>query len=351
MTQKALREMMSMNANQATHPLARAKCLRRPRASNAQGFSMVELIVAVGVAVTVVLIASSVLYELQNSSNRLRKAMDQEIDFSIGIREMVNLLRKSALSYNNLIVQDDNGRNFFDLITDITATQIPDISARSRRLTLSLAPGGITQLVFIFNDDPASQGFLYNPIDAYNVGPPPGNLDVSGAINYRGINADNVVAARAPGVWRQGNLVLLFSPIPLREMIGGTVDVFTPPRNAIYFGRVRGDDVEHVSLGGLIRNTHPAKASLVLDSGDKFFRNLPSIGGSSPMVILQPVGLLRFYLMPTTVSGAVTGRLITQTYSEGAWSDASVVFPDIKGVVFKRELISTPQISIQVIPR
>lgn len=319
--------------------------------SHDRGFTVIEIVVAVGVAAAVLMVAASTLLEVQRSAHKLQSTMNHEVDLSLGIRMTVSLIRKGALSYNNLIVPDDEGNNFFDLITDISAMQIPNPASRSRRLTLSLRPSGRTTLFLLFNDDSESESLMYNPIDAYQVGPPPADLNRSGTLSYRGVNFRSAVSSRAPAVWQEGKMIMLYNPIPLREIVGGEVDVFTPPRHTIFLGQVVGDDLRHSSLGGLIRSTHPSNPTLTINSPDVFFRHLASVGGSSPLVILQPIGLLKLTLEATSVGGATTGRLVKQIFTGTGWSTPEVIFPDVKEVVFKRELISTPQISVQIVPR
>ncbi|MFN7905616.1 MAG: type II secretion system protein J, partial [Pseudobdellovibrionaceae bacterium] len=131
---------------------------------NNKGFTVTELMVALGLSVILGMMTVGFQLDMKRSVQKLEDRADFVTDANTGLRIVWDMLGKMKPSFNNLTLGDDDGRNFFDMATDMN---IPGSggAVMSRKFTLNFdrIDNGRTEFVFLADEPKRGAGVLYNP--------------------------------------------------------------------------------------------------------------------------------------------------------------------------------------------
>ncbi len=315
---------------------------------NQKGLSVAELLVGIGLSAVVISVVISVQVQIAKEQNKLTRELDDSIDQNLAERITFKNLNGVEISYNNIVVKDDNGNNFFDYYPDITENILTTKTDRDFTLIFS----GKKEFYVVTQDVSAGPLLNYDPVWAYVVGADPGDpnkpasLTFSPANNRKYItNADN---GGRPAFWKDGNLLMFDTPNRIRPAPGGVIDMKVPPRSPIYIGSVStnaGDSLQSLSneAAALFKNTQPYNGK-VIDSLDTFLRTLPSVGGGQTLVRARVVKIAKYYVTPDNKKNsadyyATPLNLYVAEYRNGTWAQPTLLADGVEKMIFRRDSV------------
>lgn len=313
-----------------------------------KGFSLTELMVALGVSAIGVGVAIPQMQTIMDSLNSARVVAEEEMDANDTQHAVWSLLRGITPSLNNLSLKDDNGLGFFELYSDLPAFALAPTN-RSRTLTLDATHK--TSITLILNTKKTKYPTnLYNPLDAYSSDATV-SVNVNGAVTYQSVNYRGVMSGLYADIWSANSVFLLQSPIPLRPVaLNGTVDMTVVPRSLFYVGKVNQGktDIESIDttiLPTLIR-THPMNSNITLKTPDDFFRWLPP-SGSAPIVTLTAVRIVRIDLDKDTGDLWLAEYKGEPNFATQA-NNGTKIGTKVRALKFVRPLISLPTVGFEI---
>lgn len=322
---------------------------------------MVELLMGVMVLAIFVLGLTSLLTFTADQSKQVVTKVDQETDAIIGERVIFSDLRTAALSLNNISSFDDNGREFFDYIPDVSSNSLTPAESR-RELTLSAGPGVNRQLVIITLNPVEAPPLMYDPLAAHQFTAPPANFTSAGGYSFISLNRNNYVNLAQQSValnpttefWRNGQILMLDTPARIRPVVDGptgpSVDMMTPPRSPIFIGVVNGSQLSPIVVPA-IKRTHPRwSPPPTIGSAQYFLTTVPSIGGSAPVIRLSAVRIVRYTVSPN-VRFPNRVDLFREVHNGTAFAGRQAFATELLRVVFLRDSIFQPLISFKLVYR
>ncbi|MBX7232180.1 MAG: prepilin-type N-terminal cleavage/methylation domain-containing protein [Bdellovibrionales bacterium] len=312
---------------------------------NNYGFTLIEIMIAVSMFVFFILSTASFLGDISLLTNKTIKKTEGETDLAISVMLINKVLNDAAPSFNlvknNL---DDYNREFFEYFSDVS-TEGAEPNEVLRKLTLSEQSRRLDFTFAVYN---RAQFELihYSPMSAYAAVTPDPTMERSSPLTYVGINQGNILSSKYPELWQSNNLFLLRVPIQMRFVsVAGTVNMFTPPREYSFVGKIVNNElISDTDLQNRFYTKHPATGDPIL-SADAFFRNIPAVGGGSPLVLIQAIELVKISLVLNQTTSRYDLHFFRYTNSN---SVDTLIAPDIKEIVFKRESISRPVIQVTV---
>ena len=192
-----------------------------------KGFTLPELLIAGTVGAALVLFMGQYLKMTDASNQKVQSDLEDTSDNL----NMEAVLRKDLTnakhSLNNLNLEDDKGRLFFDYLSSSTCTS-------DCERTVSMEIGGSSgyyskkSMYFIIINSGSGDQQIYNPADAYD----------RGTLNFNSLNHNNTLALRLNTPWgdqikKRSSLMLLYSPIEVFRPVTG---ITTPGRNLSFLG-------------------------------------------------------------------------------------------------------------------
>lgn len=310
-----------------------------------KGFSLLELMVAVGIGSAVLL--GTVQY--LNINDKANKKIQRELEDTSDNLNMEAMLRKDLTntkhSLNNLNILDDSGKNFFDYLSTSTCTSN---CKRSLKLEVGTTVGHISakSLYFIVIDQGAGAEQIYSPADAY----------VAGTLTFKSLNQDDNLAVRANTPWEnvatKSRLIFLYSPL---EVFSPTALSQTPGRALSFMGWVGATNIqstlnpEKINDAGVnfYINDDP-RTSLPINNEDAFFKNMPYTSGLGSFAFLTAVKIVRYRMQTVKSGGKFSGQLMRAEMNDSKVFIERPIGFNIKNLEFTRETISSPAISIKV---
>jgi prepilin-type N-terminal cleavage/methylation domain-containing protein len=326
---------------------------------NQKGFSLIEILVVVGLAAIVAMGNSMFISDFIKRMNAYSNESMEESDLAVLNTMALNILKKSSLSFNRLSLADDNNVNFFDYYPDLP---FGSFTAESRVFTLN----STTKFFYLMSSEEAKfTSTVFDPVHAYTVTEAsPVDALTDGTTSYRGINSvpdfTNDAGSKASVKmmsqifgqrWADSKVFVVTCPTYLRPISVGTavVNLGTAPRMPTYVGKVVGDELGQLlssEVGVTINNTHPV-TSVAYTGLDSFFRTLPTVGGAAPFVKIEPAVVSRFELKPNVAGGGLFD-LYMKTWKAGAYVEEVQVALKVKKITFKRKSITLPIISMEI---
>lgn len=259
-----------------------------------KGYTLIEIMIGVGILGLVGLAVSTFLIFAQKNSKAIQDDISIATDVLIFERILMQDLKASASSFNNVKLKDDRGLNFFDYLTDVE-----DLTDKGAR-TFTLLPDKNEFVLIVEAED--SMSMIYSPAMAYNVGPQPTNMNLAASLQFVSLNKDDIVTKTTSGsgdLWKEGHLLMLDSPASFRRMTAGGLDYSTPARSPIFIGKVNRTGATALSkITGIsvVDFSHPIYPAETVTSEDYFLRNIPAVGGGNPLVRLKQVKIAKYYL-------------------------------------------------------
>jgi len=312
---------------------------------NNRGFSLTEVIISMGLMAVFVALAGSIVKDIYVLTEKDKNQLDAETDLTFAMRYLGGVFKDAGPSFNNVKGNlDDNGREFFDQLFDVsTALWDEEDPDRTRTFTMDPTKGRL-HFYFYTNSSDQVDPLFYNPIDAYKPVAPIMDQNSSAALDYLNFNNGNAVSKYAPDIWKDGNLILLKVPVPLRFVAtDGTVNMYNPAREHSMLGTVVGANLIPDTFATHAYTTHPIDNSPIT-STDIFLKKVPTVGGASPVVEVLAVKGYRISLVPR-------GKyydLYSYQYKNGNFEKPLMIAANIKKVVLRREEVSLPLITVRV---
>lgn len=296
-----------------------------------------EMIIVLGILSVVLSTVFTVLITFQSTYHKTSREFGEVTEKALGERAVWLSLINAGPSFNNMNQPDDLGREFFDLLPDYSSKLINPAINRQRTLTLNNT--GETAAFLLF-DKQAYPPVYYDSVRAYNI-TQPATVDAAGSMAYNNLNKDGYMNILNPVLYRNNNMLMLYSPIGLRPP---GAPMTTPPKFTIFTGRVTGGGFA-ADTAGIIRNTHPATGAVLADP-DQFFRNAPAMGSANQMVLVAGVTLIRYVLQKSTTT--LNCMLVRQVWNGQAWAQTTPIALGVTEVKFKRESISVATVSSEM---
>lgn len=370
---------------------------------------MLEVVLAIGLSALVLYTVVSVWTSYNSQFQKLGANIEMSTDIESGEQILLKDLKAVDPSFGILTLRDDTNDPrslFFDYFPDVPESQLPIPAGCGGRpcRTYTLRPDGYGEIVLALLDSSPHPlpSMIYDPIWAYTThactqcntvsGPPPTYSPHGHGIygDATSTSAAPIVAQRGPvvhngiveypGYWRQDQLLMLDTPVSFRP--NGTPQsawAAVPPRPEFFIGRVASVkdpfpfvalpvntfDTRKIPFGGtkpatpdqlnLLNRTHPVYAGVTVDSPDKFFVNLPPVGGGQPTVRLRPIRLVKYSIevmfptidpkLPADEQAKRRGalRVWRQLFLNGSWTST-----DGKGNVLGRMMVAEWVKSVQL---
>ena len=176
--------------------------------NNKSGFSLTELIIGIGILSLVLAMTIATQYQIDKEMKVIDNQIENKIDALGGERALLFDLQDANLSFNNIVVLDNNLKNFFDYIPEFPINST--VLEPQRKLTLTLT-GAVSraEIVIIADDLKAGPNLIYDPVEAYNIGSLPTNINNGSALTFQSVNKNNYIKAQRPNFW-VNNKVLFF---------------------------------------------------------------------------------------------------------------------------------------------
>ncbi|XGC79881.1 Tfp pilus assembly protein FimT/FimU [Bdellovibrio bacteriovorus] len=305
---------------------------------NQKGFTLAEMVVGIALLGIMGMVAASFFVFTAKTKNEIVNDIEDSVDSILAERMLLKDLKNSEPSFNNLLLVDDNGNRFFDYVSDRT-----DQSVDNSPRTLTLAPGGKNEFIFISTSDKLGPAIMYTPAMAYDVGAPSPNPMIASPLNFRSLNKGGALNVSDPDdpskkLWTPGRVLMLDSPAQVREMTATGPNYNRPARSPIFIGTVVSEGetrLNPVDLGNMLDRTNPMYPNETITDEDKFLRDLPPMGGAAPIVRLKPIVIIKYYLSKDNTGKKI--NLMRSTFDGQRFGDGQLFASDIEKVVFSRK--------------
>ncbi|RYZ88012.1 MAG: hypothetical protein EOP06_11700 [Proteobacteria bacterium] len=322
---------------------------------NSRGMTVAEMTVAMAIGAVLVLAVVNVMRYLRIFNQRAMFMSESRIASSLGERFLWLHFKNADPSFNNLRggqYLDDNGRNFYDLMTDGESQGLAP-AVRTRTITLSLAPGARTSfpvlIVNMIDRDIAnskSPTFFADPAKFYSgITAGSGAPGVTGGPSVNFALLRSFINSQNPKILSTGNKIIeIFSPLTIRA-VGAPLTDF--PNTVSYFLRSPdGADFTTETFANTITYRHAAQPGTAINNFDHFLKTLPSSGGGIPPLQIRSVRMLLYEIVkddPNRVNPVV--QLRYRTWNGSDFVNPVVVSTDVESVVITRRDITDTMIT------
>lgn len=306
---------------------------------NQKGLTIIDILIGIALMALLGGLISSTHLFVNKQFVSLKNDMDDSIDSNLAERMLFSDLANLEPSFNNLKTVDDKGYGFFDYYPDVPANAVRTPLAREAELSITKQR---MEFYVVIQDIKAGALLNYEPSTAYDIGNAPDDFNVAATLAFASLNKNSWVSVQRPAFWTEGKLLLVDTPARVRPVTPtGNIDMSILPRSPIYVGRVSGKDLAFDNnLKTYFNVTHP-DSGVELNSMDKFFLNLPSVGGGQPLVRIRAVRLIRYYLEPYEDQRLLTkpSRLYKTEFVGGKFTEPFLMADKVDRLVFKRDSV------------
>lgn len=311
---------------------------------------MVEVVIASGLAVFILLGAVNVLSFMKVQEKKLEMLSESSISGSLGNRFLWIHFKSSTPSFNLLrgpSFADDQGRQFYDYCPDYSSAEFPgDLGKR----TVTLTPTGRTSFMVMVLDSQVKD--VANGHNNVMFADPASFFDISG--NSGSLSKDKLIAyfaAQNPKVLDSPGLVSLinfYSPAVVRPL--SKLDD-SPPAMPSPIGMIvkyAAKDFAVETFGGLLQYQN-ALTETPQSSLEQFIRELPAASGGIPPFMIRSVRLLKYDIVKLD-AGLDKPRydLVFSEWDGGQWARPNVVATDVKKLTLSRADITDVLVSVQL---
>jgi hypothetical protein len=309
-----------------------------------RGVTLTEVVMTSGIGLIVVV---ALLYMFLDNTQRVRNITAKLEDRLTGVvidQFLWRDLSQATLSFGGLTIEDDEGRNLYDLYMDAEISKIPT-NLRTRTLTIS-PTSKIKEVTFLTSPTDAPLKMI-DPAAMY-LSQPPTALGTSGTLEFRGFQYMDYMKNLFGSHWVKGDAFLLFTPVWLKPA-GKTQDPTVPSRQPSWLGIQDDNTLLANNLGGVFDFRFPIDQVSAQDP-DRFLRLAPPVGGASVMMMATKVVPVRYTLRErATVKG--TYELVRSTWTNSAFQAPMVVGVDIEQLIIRRRATNLAILSYEVIFR
>lgn len=305
--------------------------------TNKKGFSLIEVMISIGVLMFVLFVFVAVLETFQRKNSSAEGQVQYRMDLSLIERVVFSDLNWSFPSIGNLNLRGTDNREFFQYYGGVPVGRIP-AAARTRELILT--PTNNRVLEFITEDPKAGDRRYFQPAQAYTFTL---NLFTISPLTYASVNQARFFTDSYPAHWGAGGHFVFYAPAPLKDLISGGAN--PPVRFYSTLGYASGADVSVDTLGGNLKTAHPHLRENVA-SMDGFLRLIPTLGGAMSQLVVVPVQVIRYRLLPDPQSG--TGRLMRSVRNGLNYGNEVFLGGGIERIVFSRPDVTARRIEFHV---
>jgi len=306
---------------------------------NKKGLSLIDLLIGIALMALLGGLVSSTYIFVNKQFVNLKNDMDDSIDSNLAERMLFSDLAGLEPSFNNLKTVDDRGYGFFDYYPDIPANSVRTPLAREAELSIAKRR---LEFFVVIQDIKAGALLNYEPSTAYDIGDAPNDFNKAASLSFSSLNKKSWISVQRPGFWVPERLLLVDTPARVRPVTAtGNLNMSVLPRSPIFIGRVSGNDLAFDNHFKAYFNVNHPDSGMEINTLDKFFRDLPSIGGGQPLVRIRAVRLIRYYLEPYEDLRLVTkpSRLYKSEFVGGKFSDPFLMADKVDRLVFKRDSV------------
>ncbi|RZF21134.1 prepilin-type N-terminal cleavage/methylation domain-containing protein [Halobacteriovorax vibrionivorans] len=309
------------------------------------GFSLVELLVASGLAGVVLLSATSFFSRYKRDN----KKVTEEILETINLTQFEQVLSKdlslAKFSLGSLELMDDNDRNFFDFYFDVTCEE------NCQREFVLKTPSGVGSfsrpIYFLIQDPFFSKEVILNPSEAYNSSTEFQSLNFNNNLNNK-LYQPSLPDEQQDIIWRKGALIYAYANLPVRK------DSSEPGKNAPtkynYLGWVKSkgaSKLEKEDIEPDLFINWDVRSMNYYNSEDDFLRNIPFVYGLANSVYVARARIIRYRLKAYKDNDQVLGRLYRGVKrSDGTYREF-VIGDGFKELSFSRKDVSLPFINVR----
>lgn len=333
---------------------------RRPLWHNQQGMTLIEVLLVVGLVSILGLANVFFVTDFMKRINKIQTESEEQSESAVISSTALNIIKRSNLSFNQIVLPDDNGNNFFDYFPDIPSSELGTAGNR----IFSISATNREKYFYLFaSSEVKANSLVLDPVHVYSATPQPADYSQDGSVTYKGLNSiphikdgmgnntnKKLMSQFFGEVWKNGQIFLVTCPTYLRPIQNGTVDLSTPPHMPSLVGRAESDDL--IVLGKdksvvELYNSHPLTESKYL-SLDQFFRTLPTVGGAAPFVKIEPVDLVRFRMKENKSYPAGYADLVLDEWIDGAYQEKMLVAIKVKNIQFLRKSAAIPIVNMEI---
>jgi hypothetical protein len=311
------------------------------------GYTLIEFIIASGIAVAIGLAAFGVLTQSNKINQNFAKKIDIKIDTNIGKRFLIKDLKAASPSLNNIMLKDDNGLNFYDYEPDKTSSYFRAQTVLSRSLTLK--QGDQKALYILVGDEYYIKSLFVEPIVFFELGATPSDITVATPLTYRGLDFNNYISTKAPKKLVEEKKLLIVDSSSFQYVNNPTKDIARP---AVFIGRLVEKqiiDLEKIqfpeSLFSYDIRLPEGKIVNPVDF-ERFLINLPPVGANGANIRIKSVKIIKYELKCIRDKCDLLRRDMSEL--DPAKEIQHTVDRDIKSVVFKRDSISDTVMRFEV---
>lgn len=323
------------------------------------GFSITELMIAMGLTTIVGL----GIFQVLTNSNQMNKIfsdkMDEQIESKLGDKLLVRDLRNAGPSLNNIYVKDDNGNNFFDYDIDRSSAFYKKQKHKGRTLTLTKKKDTV---YFLTVDVLRGKGLFADAVTFFEVGPSPTSPYSAAKLTYKGINYNNYLTALNKNGEPINNPLLIHEDNLGKLLLVDSSSMMPtePSRPAVFIGSVIKKeslyDIKKLDSKTIPKvgddylwnyKMAPIQTVQNLDPKDfeAFMYNIPPLGASGASVRIKPVRLFKYQLVCAKGSECVLYR---EDVLHGTSKQKIPILRGFSRVMFKRDDIATSVFQVVV---
>lgn len=349
--------------------------------NNRRGISVVEIVVAIAIASLIAIVASGFF----NQMNFFKKNKEQEIQMAleqfIGNKVIWDDFRGAGPSFNLLNLASDDNKAFYEYRYDQPC--ISNSSECQRAFKLSLDNGAtVSKKFYVITKDtdfiqntsnPTAAGLTLNTITIQ----PEKFYTVSGStLSYQPTSLADELSTQfdISKSDLSKKLLMFYIPTPIRQpdaSVGAGDPPFDYSQAPLLYSFLTNIDSSgsDTSISSIINTIEPnfgysnkelmedfVSNSTSINTVDRFLLNMPGIYGSVPLVLVQPVSVIRYYLeledpnetMEQFKRARLVREVLMNTGSGLEFQQKFTVSVGIQEVTFLRNNITTPVISYKI---
>ena len=314
-------------------------------------FTIAEFVVGLGVLSIVLAMTITTQHQIDKEMKIIDNQIENKIDSLGGERVLLFDLQDASLSFNNVVILDNSNKNFFDYIPEFAINSV--ISEPQRKLTLSLTtPGAKSEIVVIADNLKSGVALIYDPVEAYNIGALPTNINSGSSLNFQSVNKNDYIKMQRPNFWLKNNMLLFDTTSRIRPQpttMVAEIDMAIPPRSSFYVGKVNVDSNSLVNIPVLapyLNLGHPETGDLI-DSADTFLRTVTATGGGVPTIKARVIKIMRYFLK-TEPDNKVNFYKSYFDPELNSWGNPVLISSKVSEVIFQRQSVSSKLISFKI---
>ena len=306
--------------------------------NNNRGFSLMEILVSLGIVMFILMTLVAVLDQFQRKTLSAEGQAQFRLDLAVLERVLFDELNWSFPSIGNLNVRGTGNREFFEYFGGVPVGRIP-AGLRTREFVLDLNNPNRT-FEFVTEDKRAGDRRYFHPAQAYQF-----TLDVfnPSPLTYSGVNQARFFTTNFATHWTANGHFVFYAPAPVRDLSANAT--LRPVR--FYSMRSSGDgtDLRPDLLSNQWKRRHP-QLNTDINSLDQFLRLIPTLGGAMSQLVVVPVKVVRYRLVPDPRTRS--GRLMKSIRQGGTYGQEILVGEGIDRLVFTRPDVTANRIEFQV---